>query len=288
MRTVYGNKNVLANLFAQSECLCRTGDVLPGIKPGLLGGPGLELGVNGAAYLRAFEERGLMCAFNVVGAVSTSIPTMAFFLAGQTALVENIYTHECPTTQFYDRARLKEKQYPMDVDFLGTLFQSRLNQVTLRASRPKFEAIVRRTIDEQVTFFDVKKDTRPDTSDIVDLLCAGIAVPRWSRGSVPVNDVLFGDANPAFPIEDFASRHSLTDLVVILNHPLPEIGDPTWGNEMATGLQGALLQTQCRVVVIAGEDDEFRITPFERSAQKMLGVAKNAKGFMANVLGEYS
>ncbi len=279
MRVVHGDQDVLPDLLRTLKLLARGTYVGEEVRIGLFGGPGLLRGINGAGYLWAMQMAGLLSAFVAVGGVSTTIPAIAYSLALQAELVVRIYWHDCTSVGFYI---LGEKP-PMKVEYLNRIFQETLKFGPLRASRPKFDAVLRNIGTGRLEFFDMKHP-QLSNEDVVAAMCAGIAVPKVSCGQVEVGGILYGDAYTELPLEEFVERHRLTHLLVFLNEDIPQKWDTTWNEKVQREIDLALSRSDCKTVIIAGRNDSIPIKPLDRRSEQLRAAAIDARDFFADLL----
>lgn len=280
MRKIEGSEEVLVNLFRKQRLLERGDASHKKIRTAMSGGDGLLFGANGAGFARAIERAGLSRVFDVVRALSTSIPMAAYMLALQAFSGASIYAEECATEHFFSR---KRKPF-MDVDWLGSVFsgltspQKKLNQEAVRACRTKFEAVLKNFETGENECFDMKRAT-----NMIDVMCAGIAIPGWSRGEVTIDGVRYGDARPHMLLENLFEMHRPTDLLIILNYPEPKQGDKAWSEVFARELDFARSQKDCRVLIVSGWGG---MSAFERSAVTLRAAVEGSDEFFFAALAE--
>jgi predicted patatin/cPLA2 family phospholipase len=296
-----GDTEVLARLFKKKRSMHGDDDEHSTIHPLLLALGGTMRGVYGGGQVTALEEFDLAETFDTMVGVSTGMPVISYFCAGQAALGASIYYEECSTARFMRISRLM-----LNADYLGSIFRGQegnkaLDQSRIRKSRSRIYAAVTCAETGEGSLLDLKEDL----SDMVQAIRASIAIPRLTGGPVLVGTqrYLDGVGGFPFPAHEIIEQFNPTDVLILANSPepsTPSFSTSTGIGALSSGypppvvkaftdsskrfvdeLQWLRTEQPCRVAILWTDGE---IGQFEQDPVKLRAAASRAQHHLRSLL----
>lgn len=215
-----GSLNVLARIEQKRRWMAEGDARHEEIRPALLIQAGIMLGVYGGGETIALQQAGHTRTFDIVKGVSTGAPLASYFVAGQSHIGVPIYWEYCCSKTFLSKRRYISSHI-MDIDYLcnifrGTIPEKRLDINAIRTSRTRLILAL--------TNFETGAGILVDAADLPDLIegiCASIAIPGVTHGNVVINGVRYCDGVGGFPLaaRALAAPYGITDFVILANRP---------------------------------------------------------------------
>jgi predicted patatin/cPLA2 family phospholipase len=101
-----GDKNVISAI-KEKKRLIEAGEDHSHIRPLIILGGGLMKGIYGAGALIALDKNGMSKIFDYAAGVSSGVPSLAYFLSGQSSLITDLAVNESTDKNFIRRWHLK-------------------------------------------------------------------------------------------------------------------------------------------------------------------------------------
>jgi predicted patatin/cPLA2 family phospholipase len=195
----------------------------------ILEGGAMRAGFVAGAVMALMDKR--LTNFDAAMAVSASVPTLAYFAAGQREEIECVWRHELDTPNLVCYRNIPATSFSLsterpiiDIDYL--VYKVFKNKYPL-----DIQSLVRSQID---CFFALTKVPdgslaflRPSDDDIYETFKAALAVPCCYPGTVCLGNYEYIDGGTVNPLPVRSLYHKKTDrILAILSKPLDRESDP--------------------------------------------------------------